>query len=331
MPKDIKVSVIVPIYMVEDYLRRCLNSLIMQTLKEIEIILVDDCGGDNSYEIAAEYARSDSRIILIQNEENRGQGFSRNVGIKMAKGEYIAFVDSDDWIDFHMYENLYKKAKKNDLDIIKCDFNFINYRKPWAFDFSRIHIDFNKVQAVTDNPLSILGLQPTAVWNGLYKRQFLMDNSLFFDEIMKVEDILFSWETMLRAKRIMFVDDVLYNYNRLNVGSEVTTGKYIEYFAVNIERIKTFIEPGGKFNDAFILYCYNRLCRVLDYKTSHQKHELFNQYHNFIKDYDKSNVDEIINKGIVSLKMKFFVQNDAKNYFNDNILKKIKRTMAYCG
>ena len=111
-----KVSVIVPVYNVEKYLSDCLDSLIKQTLKDIEIICVDDGSTDNSHKILLEYARKDDRILVLQ-QENSKQGTARNKGLEIAKGEYIGFVDSDDWVDEDFYEKLYIAAIEKDSDI----------------------------------------------------------------------------------------------------------------------------------------------------------------------------------------------------------------------
>lgn len=130
----IKISVIIPVYNVEEYLKECLDSVINQTLKEIEIICIDDCSTDSSYSILEEYAKKDSRIVLIKNKENMGVGYNRNIGIKEAKGEYIGFIDSDDYISEDYYENLYNTAKKYNSDVV----NTLNIYK--HVDLSLIHI-----------------------------------------------------------------------------------------------------------------------------------------------------------------------------------------------
>nr|WP_263324292.1 glycosyltransferase [Neobacillus sp. Marseille-Q6967] len=117
----INVSIIVPLYNAKDYLSDCLDSLINQSLNEIEIILVNDGSTDNSLEICYEYKNKDSRIIVISTN-NLGPAAARNIGIDNARGEYIGFVDSDDWVDENMYLTLFSKAKKLDLDIVSCNF-----------------------------------------------------------------------------------------------------------------------------------------------------------------------------------------------------------------
>ena len=113
-----KISVIVPIYNVEEYLEKCLDSLVNQTLKDIEIILINDGSPDNSEAIVKKYLKKYKEKIIYHKKENEGQGIARNYGIKLAKGEFISFVDSDDYIDLTMLEKLYNKAIKENSDIV---------------------------------------------------------------------------------------------------------------------------------------------------------------------------------------------------------------------
>lgn len=118
-----KVSVIVPVYNVENYIRKCLDSIISQTLKDIEIILVDDGSEDNSGKICDEYAEKDSRIIVIH-QKNNGLSNARNTGLNIASGEYIGFVDSDDYIKSEMYSEMYQTAEKTDADMVLCNYSY---------------------------------------------------------------------------------------------------------------------------------------------------------------------------------------------------------------
>ena len=117
-----KVSVIIPVYNVEQYLKQCLDSVVNQTFKDIEIIIVNDCSPDNSLQIINEYQQKDSRIVLVDLKENVGLGFSRNEGMKVAKGKYITFVDSDDWVTKDYVEILYNTIEKYQYDVISPDF-----------------------------------------------------------------------------------------------------------------------------------------------------------------------------------------------------------------
>ena len=125
MNNQIKVSVIIPVYQVENYLERAIDSVLAQTLEEKEIILVDDGSYDASPQICDRYAQQYPGLIHVIHKENNGLGMARNTGVKMATGEYIAFLDSDDTVEPEMYEEMYQKAKEEDYDIVMCDVKII--------------------------------------------------------------------------------------------------------------------------------------------------------------------------------------------------------------
>ena len=119
--KEIKVSIILPIYNVEKYLDRCVDSLLNQTLKDIEIIMVDDGSPDNCPQMCDEYAKKDRRVKVVH-KKNGGLGFARNSGLDIANGEYVAFVDSDDYVGLDMYKTLYDRAEVDKCDAVFCGF-----------------------------------------------------------------------------------------------------------------------------------------------------------------------------------------------------------------
>ena len=120
-----KVSIIIPVYNVERYLRECLDSVVGQTMTDIEMICIEDCSTDHSWEILQEYVQREPRMILLRNERNSGLSYTRNRGIAVARGEYILFVDSDDYIVNDAAEKMYRIAKENDLDVLR--FLYIDY------------------------------------------------------------------------------------------------------------------------------------------------------------------------------------------------------------
>lgn len=120
MEIDYKISIIVPVYNTGIYLKKCINSLLNQTLRDIEIVLIDDGSTDESRDICDEYAKKDDRISVIH-KRNEDVSIARNIGIKKSKGKYIGFIDSDDWIESNMYQNMYKYIKDYDVDIVFCD------------------------------------------------------------------------------------------------------------------------------------------------------------------------------------------------------------------
>lgn len=151
---NLKVSVIVPVYNSERYLRDCLESLLNQTLTELEIILVDDASTDKSFEIMAEYKSQYPKIKIFKSEQNKGQGASRNIGMSLVTGEYIGFLDSDDYVTPTMYENLYNAAKENNADIATTRLTFV---KDSSY-LGKIFESNNRINNYTplDNPKLVL-------------------------------------------------------------------------------------------------------------------------------------------------------------------------------
>ncbi len=202
-----KVSVIVPIYNVEQYIDKCLKSLLAQSLKEIEIICIDDGGTDKSVEIAKKYQAKDSRITLIHNETNIGVGPSRNKGIKAATGEYIGFVDPDDWVDKDFFEKLYEKAVRKNLDLAKAESKYVypsgNIVK------SNLNSTIKKELKLGMNLCSIFYYEFTTA---LYKKELILNNRIEFPNIKKSQDTAFLLQAAYKAKNIDFVRNTYYYY-----------------------------------------------------------------------------------------------------------------------
>lgn len=207
-----KVSIIVPVYNVEKYLRKCIDSLINQTLKDIEIICINDGSTDKSLEILKEYKNRDSRIILL-NQENSGQSVARNRGIEIVKGEYLGFVDPDDWIDLDYYEKLYNAASTNDTDIavggiirvtgIKKK-KFLNFEKETLTDNTKLKFE------LCDVP------EKSYIWNKIYKTQKLKEINLKFEEGRIFEDCIFTPQALFFLGKMVTVPNTYYYYLRRN-------------------------------------------------------------------------------------------------------------------
>ena len=202
------ISIIVPVYKVEKYIDRCVESIINQTYKNIEIILVDDGSPDNCPKICDEWAKKDKRIRVIH-KENRGVSSARNVGIDVAKGKYIGFVDSDDYIEKEMYEMLVRAINSDrKIDLAVCD----------------IKRDNNSVESNTEvfeiidkkNVISAKFPLGGYVWNCLYKRQIIQDNAIRFDKkIVYGEDLIFfiNYIKNIKSNDVAHVKKRLYNYS----------------------------------------------------------------------------------------------------------------------
>lgn len=213
-----KVSIIVPVYNTEDYLSVCLDSLVNQTLSDIEIICVNDGSTDKSGEILKSYAQKDSRIKVI-NQENKKQGAARNNGVRFAQGEYIGYVDSDDWVDLDYYEKLYNTAKKYDSDLALAT----NVRVGNGKTKKRLELNEEKVYTELQEKLDICKQSsnecPT---NKIYRRSFLEEYNIIWPENVYCEDKIYTLKTVYYANKIASVPNVQYYYYR-NPTSTVNT------------------------------------------------------------------------------------------------------------
>ena len=203
-----KVSVIVPVYNVEKYLKRCLDSLINQTLSDIDIICINDGSKDSSLQILEQYAKKDSRIV-IYNQENSGVSVARNTGLEHASGEYIGFVDSDDWVDLDFYEKLYNSAKNNNADIAVADFIREHpNKKP-----KRLKLKEEKIYTTPEDKFMICKVhREGCVWNKIYRTEFIHSINLKFVPKMYYEDRDFTIRSLYFSKKLVTTPNTYYRY-----------------------------------------------------------------------------------------------------------------------
>ena len=211
-----KVSIIVPIYNTEQYLNKCLDSLVNQTLQDVEIILINDGSTDNSQNIIDEYSAKYPNKIKSFTKENGGQATARNLGITKATGEYIGFVDSDDWIELNMYEELYNKALSEGLDIVCCNEYLVtdNVKKK----------NFNRLMYPNDINNNYI-IRESGAWNKIIKRDLVINNNIFFLENRIYEDLATIPTLALYTNKIGYINSYLYNYLIRN-GSTMNQIKY---------------------------------------------------------------------------------------------------------
>lgn len=208
--KNPKVSIIVPAYNTEKYISKCLLSLISQTLKEIEIIIVDDGSTDDTSKIIEKFSNADGRIKVI-NQENKKQGAARNKGTEFAIGEYIGFVDSDDWVDLDYYEKLYNSAKKYNSDIaLATNVRIGNGKTKKRLNITE-EIYVNTLQDKIDISNQVKNPCPT---NKIYKREMLLKNKIIWPEGVYCEDKLFTIQAIYYANGLVTVPDIYYYYYR---------------------------------------------------------------------------------------------------------------------
>lgn len=220
------ISIIIPIYNVEKYLFDCLSSVLNQTYTNFEVICVDDCSTDSSLQIAEEFAKADPRIKILKNEVNSSLGYSRNKGLKHAKGKYVLFLDSDDWLDFRTFEILHETAEKNPVDVLM--FKLINYDEDEKLFYHDDYYDmkfmdkyFNKIFTHEDlSPHEILSMPVSAV-NKFYLLSFILKNDLKFPVKLIHEDNPFFYKMLYSARSISLIDYYFYNRRR-RLGSITT-------------------------------------------------------------------------------------------------------------
>ena len=221
----IKVSIILPSLNVNDYIDECMQSVLNQTLADIEIICVDAGSKDGTREKLADHAKEDRRIRIIDSDV-KSYGYQMNLGIREAKGEYIGIVETDDYIHPDTYERMYCAAKEKDLDLVKTDFNYFidfNGKRVFAPYFRDIEDNYNKVISLKETPYALRFPQQNAIWSGIYRRDLIEKNAIYFHESpgASYQDTGFALLFTMYADRIMFLSDRLYNYRQDNAGASV--------------------------------------------------------------------------------------------------------------
>ena len=245
-----RVSVIIPVYNSEQYLRDCLDSLLNQTLKEIEIICVDDGSTDNSLSILNNYSKIDNRIIILK-QENKGGGIARNYGMSIAKGEYLFFLDSDDFFEENLLYETVKAADNTLADIVICLFKRYNNTSGNYSDenFGFIKKNFRKfLFNFHTNPKKFLESFTPAPWNKLFRHSFIKKNGLYFQGIKRTNDLYFTITSLVSAKKIYFLDKVLvyYRVGILN-NCQSTNNLYPFDFYNALMAVKNFLKEKNLF------------------------------------------------------------------------------------
>lgn len=221
-----KVSVVVTVYNTEKYLRRCLDSIINQNFKDIEIVCVNDGSTDNSLKILNEYAEKDSRVKVVD-QENQGVSGARNTGVREASAKYLSFVDSDDYVDPKIYEKGYNLISSNDADvyIMRWDrfFSDTNLIKENPYYDSKVTV-IGDGKSTIGFPRRTYGLRLGVVWDKIYRKDIITDNNFKFEkDVYYGEDTIFNWILFTRVKKVVNDENRLYFYRDSRPGSIMTT------------------------------------------------------------------------------------------------------------
>ncbi|MDR1383304.1 MAG: glycosyltransferase [Planctomycetaceae bacterium] len=278
MNTNINISIIIPVYNVELYLRECLESVVNQTMREIQIICVNDGSTDNSPVILEEYAKKDNRIEIIH-QKNQGPGAARNTGMLSVRGKYTYFLDADDWVDTALCEKTYQKALQTGTEILFFFLQRIDPRKgtpPFTKISQNDKITPNERMEILDFGFPVIKL---------YSTQFLKQHAFLFTENLYFEDVLFHWQTTILANKVVIFPETLYNY-RVRLGS--TLEKYSKQYC-DIVPIYDLIEKFLKENQFYETY---------KMKFLQSKYKIFQINYQHITSKYKPQMLEMIRKSI---------------------------------
>ncbi|MBE6485735.1 MAG: glycosyltransferase [Methanosphaera stadtmanae] len=260
----VKVSVIIPVYNVEKYLKLCMDSIVNQTLSDIEIICVNDGSTDNSLNILKEYAQSDNRIMIIS-QENMGHAVATNKGIDLAQGKYLFFMDSDDILDVSALEKTFKAAEEKNVDFVF--FKAINYDEETEEYYETENYSMQAVvnrvgdEVFNYNDLKELSFNMAVTpWTKLYKKDFIKNHGIRFPEGLIFEDNIVFWESLFLAEKIYFLDEFLFTRRWRNTSSTRAGDKrFIDSIIINTMILDLFKEYGKLDDKSRSILCNRKI------------------------------------------------------------------------
>ncbi|MBO4815559.1 MAG: glycosyltransferase [Clostridia bacterium] len=244
---SVKLSIIVPVYNVEKYISECLESLVNQTINNYEIIVVIDGSQDKSIDIVKEYKERYPNIINFFETKNKGLSAARNYGLERAKGEYVGFVDSDDYVGISMFEKLYNYAEINKCDIVVCNYNRIMEKEKREVKLEIKNEDSKEKIILKSKPYS---------WNKIYKREIFNKYNIQFPEGLIFEDICTIYPLLIQANKIGYINENLYFYrfNRKDSIMKNKNRKDMHMFLV-LEKLNNYCAKHGLFEKYKDLIC----------------------------------------------------------------------------
>ena len=316
-----KISVIIPVYNVEKYLRECLDSVINQTLKDIEIICINDGSTDKSLEILEEYKNKNRITILTQS--NSGAGVARNNGLKVANGEYIAFLDGDDFYKNDFCEKMYNKAKENNADIVVCSANSYNsstkvYKTiPEALKIE--NLPQNEIFNYLDMPENIFNTFHNWNWNKIFRIDFIKNNNnLKFQELFRTNDLYFTCTALVLANKITTINEQLVNYRIDNyTSSQATNYLYPLDFIKAFLELRKFLVEKDLYEKTNISYL-NWLIDGCLYNINSQKNQI-----------QKKQIIKSIRKNVLGLGLRNLSKLEKSKLANYKILYKMLCPMSF--
>lgn len=318
------ISVIVPVYNVENYIERCIKSIINQTYTDIELILVDDGSTDRSGKICDEYKKIDNRIKVIH-KENEGVSAARNFGIQIARGSLFAFIDGDDYIDANMFEIMISKFDDDTVDICICDIECIyeKYDNNYVITMSNCNNITNNIDGIK---LLLTNEMRGFTWNKIYRRDLFCSNNISYPKGMYYEDIFTSVQLIYQSRNIKYVKKPFYKYVQRN-GSITSrcSEKHINDYLQAVNNSSVYLENKNinKYKNAFILINFCNILLLI------YKHNIFDNSRKYYKEECNSlckdiSAIETIFSDIIPIKNKiiYFLYKTNLYFYLKNIFSK---------
>lgn len=339
---QIKISIIVPVFNAEKYLDRCIKSIHAQTFTDYEIILVNDGSKDNSLALCREYAEKDSCITVID-KENGGAGSARNAGIAVAKGEYLAFPDVDDWFEPTMYEELYTLAKSGDYDLVLSGANYYENDKGVLKYKNSITSGNKSYLTREDCRKNVMDFFPTSTifdvpWNKLYKRNVAIDNNVRFSDTKRCQDAMFNIDFYNESEKVASIDKAYYNYieNTVEGFQRKFPKNYIDIIVIYYSHLKSILESWAMYKgeikihyDSSIAISVYEAMEAIDNPNWHLSES---EKHEFVKNImERDDVQNMLCgaqvRDDVKAIYKILVEKDEKAFFKNYRREKIKEKL----
>lgn len=316
--KKIAVSIVVPVYNAAPYLRKCLDSVVNQTLRNVEIIFIDDGSTDGSSEICKEYAAKDNRVVYYK-KENEGLAAARQDGIERANGEYVGFVDSDDWLELNMYERMYEEALKETADIVFCNCFFNDsetdriHLEPGVYDRKGIQ---EKILPRSLSGISPKGSNSVIRWSNclrIYKLALIKENGISFGRnFRRSQDLQLTFETTLHAQKYVSLNNEYLYHNRTaeNAGS-LSRGYTKNYWTLIRPLIDVLYKDVEKYKEQDLINQMH-LCSFF-FAASGVKNEYEKSSFSFFKKIKMLN--EVVKDPVIQNAIKYVDSSKLNNYF----------------
>lgn len=327
-----KVSIVVPCWGVEKYLDRCVESLVNQTLKDIEIILVDDESPDRVPEMCDEWAKKDNRIKVIH-KKNGGLGMACNSGLETANGEYVAFCDSDDWVDDNTYDTMYQNAIASDVDLVMTSFKYVDLEgrllsKPSLSYISRMYCDTEIKEMMKGMIASSPSCSKERLFHAsakvtLYKNSIIKNNSLQFvsERIVPSEDLVFNLDYLSHCRRVLTISEKCYNYriNPMSISRSVNNDTYsisknlYKYLTEKVYKLELGDDGLHRVQRMFIGTTLLTVAKILKSKLT--KIEKFELLHEISDDASLKEIYRVYPVNMMPYKHRLFLYATIKNLY----------------